>query len=323
MSQTLLVVAAGALGACIGSFLNVVIHRLPQEDPAARALGGRSRCPACRAPIRWYDNLPVLGWLHLRGKARCCGARIAVRYPLVEALTALLFVLLAAYGPDAPLATTLDSGALVIDWTHVLGFLFHAAFAALLIACSFIDLDHMLLPDRLTLPGMVLGLCAAYLVPGIAGTVPGVNNRELASLLASGLGLGAGYGAAWLVHHGARPIFQKEALGFGDVKFLGMIGAFLGWEGALLTFFLGCLVGAVGGVLHKLLTRQQYIPFGPFLAIGALLELFFRAPILDFLFVTLPEIMQRSQSAYAWLMVATVLSILALVILVRRGRGSR
>jgi leader peptidase (prepilin peptidase)/N-methyltransferase len=322
MSQTLLVVAAGALGACIGSFLNVVIHRLPQEDPARRSLGGRSRCPACGAAIRWHDNLPLLGWLRLLGKARCCGSRISVRYPLVEALTALLFVLLAQYGRFTQFAT-LDGGSVRIDWTQVLGFLFDATFVSILIACSFIDLDHLILPDRLTLPGMAIGLCGAFVVPRMAGTVSGVRSEELASLLASGLGIGAGYGVAWLVHVVARPIFKKEALGRGDVKFLGMIGAFLGWQGALLTFFLGCLTGAVGGALHRLITRELYVPFGPYLALGALLALFFKRPIVDFLFVTWPEVQQQSQSAQYWLLVATVLSILALVILVRRGRGSR
>lgn len=321
MSHAFLVVAAGAFGACIGSFLNVVIHRLPQADPARRSLGGRSRCPQCGAPIRWYDNLPVLGWLRLLGKARCCGARISWRYPLVEALTALLFVLLALYGRHVPLGSMLDNGDLVFHWSNVLGFAFDAALVSMLIACSFIDLDHMILPDRITLPGMAVGLVGSFFVTGLAGRLPGIRNQDLASVLASALGIGTGYGVAWLVHVGARPLFKKEALGRGDVKFLGMIGAFLGWQGALLTFFLASLVGAIGGGLHRLITREHYIPFGPFLAIGALLVLFFQKDILHFVFVTWPLWQEQSAAAPYLLSGATVFCILALVFLIRRGRG--
>lgn len=317
MLQTFLVAATGALGACIGSFLNVVIHRLPQDDPAARSLAGRSRCPGCGKAIRWRHNLPVLGWVVLAGRARCCGMRISPRYPAVEALTALLFVALAVWGRFTPLA----AGEAVV-WPNVLGWALQATFLALLVACSFIDMDHRILPDAMTKPGMALALLGSLLLPGLAGAFPDVRlSPALNSVLFSGAGIVAGAGATWLVRVVARIIFRKEAMGFGDVKFMGMIGGFVGWQGALLTFFLASLTGAVGGILHRWLTRDAYVPFGPFLALGAMLVLFWETAILRFLFETWPEWQQRSPSAPLLISAAALLSIVALVILVRRGRG--
>ena len=145
--------AAAGFGACIGSFLNVVIYRLPQEDPTKRSLGGRSHCPQCRAQISWRDNIPVMGWLLLRGRSRCCKQRISIRYPLVELLTAVMFVLVAlrpsAHGP------LLLQGAM--DASLLLPAIFDATFVSFLIASSFIDWDHRILPDALNIPMMWLG----------------------------------------------------------------------------------------------------------------------------------------------------------------------
>lgn len=317
MLGTFVVVAAAGLGACIGSFLNVVIYRVP----AGRSLGGRSHCPHCNARIPFWRNIPVFGWLLLRGRAACCGKPIAVRYALVELLTAVLFALL-AWAPPA-------LGPIVhgeqFDGTALAAFACHAVFMSLLIACSFIDLDHRILPDLLTKPGMGLGVAACYLVPGLAGfDVVSENNNwspQLSSLLTSLLGLGVGFGTIWLIRVVAGRIFRREAMGFGDVKFLGMIGAFLGWQGALLTLFLACVIGAVIGLLMRIVTKDSMIPFGPFLALGAVATLFGKRDILVLLFEKWPE-WQRGSAAAPWiLLAAALLSLLALFFLVRRGRG--
>jgi leader peptidase (prepilin peptidase)/N-methyltransferase len=321
MSMVMFEVGAAVLGACVGSFLNVVIHRLPQEDEAKRSLGGRSHCPHCGAQIAWHDNIPVLGWMLLRGKARCCKQRISVRYPLVELITALLFYLAAhvhRFGEPV-----FDSG---LDWTNTAAVAFDAAFLAFLVASTFIDWDHRILPDALNYPFSVLGVTvvpfvAHTQVQGYAGTISEELTPAMNSWLASVLGLAAGYGLTWTIRTVAQFVFRKEAMGFGDVKFMAAIGAFLGWQGALLTFFLGCLTGAVGGLLHRMITRDTYVPFGPFLAAGAVLTLFAQQPILDFLFHTWPEWQRSSPTAIWYLSGSALLCIVLLVIVVRRGRG--
>jgi leader peptidase (prepilin peptidase)/N-methyltransferase len=240
-----------------------------------------------------------------------------VRYPLVEVSTALLFVALALAGRYTPLV---DTGGIV--WQHVPGFLFQAAFVAMLVASTCIDVAHRILPDAITKPGMALGIAGAFVVPGLAGRFEAPISPAMSSVLYSACGAAVGMGATWLVRILARAAFRKEALGLGDVKFLGMIGAFVGWQGALLTFFLASLTGAVGGLVHRWLTKDAYVPFGPFLALGALLTLFFAGPILRFLFVTWPEWQYQSPMASWLLSAAAVLSILVLMILVRRGRGT-
>ncbi len=316
MSDAVITGAVVTLGACVGSFLNVVIYRLPRGS--FLSLGSRSVCPACRQRIPWFDNLPVLSWLLLRGRARCCQARISVRYIAVEILTALLFLLLFVRGPHAPVIEGDQLSLVALG-----GFVFQAVFLALLVANTFIDLEHRILPDVLTKPGMVIGCLGGAVVPGLAGMLdaPGLP-PAMASLLYSGLGLAAGVGLTLAIRIAAHAVFKKEAMGLGDVKFMGMIGAFLGFEGAVLTFFVGCLVGAVGGVVHRWLTGDPYVPFGPFLAIGAVMVLFLRQPIMEFLFTTWPEWIERSQSAPWVLSISTVLCIVLLVVLVRRGRAS-
>jgi leader peptidase (prepilin peptidase)/N-methyltransferase len=321
MTMPVFEVFAALLGACVGSFLNVVIYRLPQQDPARRSLGGRSACPQCGRRIAWYWNLPVFGWLALRGRARCCGGRIAVRYPLVELLTAGLFWWLACQQPWGVVLRELEGGAVVWNVPALVAFAAHALFLALLIANAFIDLDTQLLLDVLTKPGMALGL-AFGLWPGVAGEVsadPGVA-KGLNTLLASLFGLLVGGGVVWSVRIVGSRIFRQEAMGFGDVKFLAMIGAFLGWRAALLTLFLGCLVGAAVGSLVALRGGAARIPFGPYLALGAVASLFAEAPILHFVFDTWPA-WQRSSATAQWLLpLAAVFCLLALLALVRRGR---
>lgn len=316
---TVFEVGAALLGACVGSFLNVVIWRL-QQAPGQRSVGGRSRCPRCGAGIAWYDNVPVLSWLWLRGRGRCCRQPIAWRYPLVELLTAGLFLALALHSPFGPVLVPSSEG-LVVDPAAAAAFGAHAVLLALLVALAFIDLDTQLLPDVLTKPGMALGL-AAGLWPGVAGVISPDPSTPVAlrTSLASGVGLVVGAGLTWSIRAVGSQVFRREAMGFGDVKLMGMIGAFLGWQAALLTMFLGCVFGAVIGGIGSLLGRGTVIPFGPYLALGAAVTMFAGDPIVHFLFTTWPEWQQRSPSA-PWVLVgAAVGSLFALFALVRRGR---
>jgi leader peptidase (prepilin peptidase)/N-methyltransferase len=311
-------VGAALLGACVGSFSNVAIWRLQQDDPAKRSLGGRSRCPHCGAQIAWRHNIPLLGWLWLRGTAKCCGKPIALRYPLVELLGAGLFALLAAQ-LSSPLAVTAEG--LVVSWAGVAEFALLATFLTLLLVLSFIDLDTQLLPDVLTKPGIVLGLLGG-LWPGVAGAISEDATVPLAlrTLLASAVGAVAGGGVTWAIRAVGSWVFRREAMGFGDVKLMAMIGAFLGWRDALLAMFLGCVFGAVVGGLGAWRGRSTVIPFGPYLALGAVVALFAGAPIRSFLFITWPEWQRQSASAPWLLLAAAAVSLALLFVLVRRGR---
>ena len=246
--RLLLDLYAALLGLVTGSYLNVVIHRLPRRTSTVLP---RSRCPECGAPIRPLDNVPVVSWLALRGRCRDCGRPISPRYPLVEAGTAVLFVLSAErFGPSP--------AALVA-----------AVLCALLVALAAIDVEHLLLPDRLTLPGIALGV-ALQPVTGWAGAGwRGVAGGLFGAALGAGVLLAA-YGLWWLLR-------REEGLGLGDVKMLAMIGAFLGWRGVAVGLFVGAAVGALVGLSAMALGRaglRSKLPFGAFLALGALVALF-------------------------------------------------
>lgn len=316
MSDPFFLVVASVLGAVIGSFLNAVVYRLPRRG--LEPLGKRSVCPACKAPIPGWFNIPILGWLWLRGRAKCCGARISVQYPFVEALTAVLFLGL-AWRPPSGLPLTESAG-----FEAFAAFGFHAYFLSVLIAGTFIDLEHRLLPFRLTKPLMFVGPIAAIAVPGIAGfLVEGDRVPPMtSSLLSSIVGMAVGYWMTRGIEVGGKRLFKKDAMGGGDVKLMGGVGAFLGWEGALLTFFIGCVVGAFVGAARMVASRDPYIPFGPFLAIGAALTLFFRGPILDFLTVTWPEWQREHMSSPLLLGGVAVVCCVLLFVLIRRGRNT-
>lgn len=242
-ARLLLDLYAGLVGLVAGSYLNVVIHRLPRSLSTVLP---RSRCPACGAPIRPRDNVPLISWLLLRGRCRACRAPISPRYPLVEAATALLFVVcMERFGPTP---------------SALLG----ALFCALMVALAGIDFEHLILPDRITLPGIALGVAAQLVVPWV-----GLWGALLGAALGAGVLLAA-YGLWWLVR-------REEGLGLGDVKMLAMVGAFLGWQGVLVTLFVGAATGAVFGLALVVLGRggmRSKIPFGVFLALGALVALF-------------------------------------------------
>jgi leader peptidase (prepilin peptidase)/N-methyltransferase len=201
-----------------------------------------SHCPGCQTPIKPWDNIPILSFLLLKGQCRACGTKISWRYPLLELLTALLYV------------------GILVQFGFTLEAFVYLIFGSLLIIISFIDIDHQLIPDVLSVPGILLGIIVIPLSP----------IRWHDSLL----GILVGGGIIWLTGFVGKLVFKKEAMGGGDIKLMAMIGAFLGWKMVLMTIFFGSITGAVLGILFKLLTGKEYIPFGPFLSIGALLSLF-------------------------------------------------
>lgn len=230
-------------GLVIGSFLNVCIHRLPSSQSIVHP---RSRCPQCGHLIRIYDNIPVLSYLILRGRCRDCGARISLRYPVVELLSgAFAAMAVARFG---------------LGWQALLMYALIAAFLVI----TFIDLDHRIIPDVITLPGIPIGLAASF-GPGMI------------SPLESLVGILAGGGSLFLVAWGYQLVTQREGMGGGDIKLLAMIGAFIGWKGVLLTIFIASLTGTLAGmalIFRRRGDMKLAVPFGPFLAVGAIAYLF-------------------------------------------------
>jgi leader peptidase (prepilin peptidase)/N-methyltransferase len=235
------------LGLCAGSFVNVLVHRLPRGMSIVRP---RSSCPSCRSPIAWFDNVPLLSYLVLRGRCRRCGAWIPVRYPIGELATALLFVLVAArFGPT---------------WRAVVAW----AFTGALVAVTFIDLEHRIIPDEITLGGAVAGLILAPV------TGRGVVCAGAGALLGGGL-----LYLLALLYERARGV---QGMGGGDVKFAAMLGAFLGARGVLMTLFLASFVGTMAGIA-VILARggggKTALPFGTFLAPSAFVVLLWEGAI--------------------------------------------
>lgn len=236
--------AAGVFGLVFGSFLNVCIVRLPHEDAKARSLiRPPSSCPKCGREIVWYDNIPVVSWLVLRGKCRWCAQPISIQYPLIELSVAVLW-LLAAWRGGATVPAL--AGAL---------------FLTILLGIAIIDARHYVIPDELSYGGLVAGLLLA-----LAGGVHG--------FLFALLGAAAGGLTLYAVRVIGGWVLKQEAMGWGDVKMLAMIGAFVGWTGVLLTVFLGALVGSAI-FLPLQIKGKRLVPFGVFLAVGAAVTYFF------------------------------------------------
>ena len=263
---------AALFGAIVGSFLNVVIYRMPLEKSIVTP---GSHC-ACGQPIAWFDNIPVLSWFILRGKARCCGRPYSFRYPFVELLTSLLFLACALQFAPAK---------------ALLGMLFLAC----LVCATFIDLDHMIIPDLFTIWLGVLGVALSFGFPSlhsVTGDFPLIAHLRSGGTGLVGLLIGSGL-VLWIALV-AEAVLRKEAMGFGDVKFVGAIGAFCGWQGAVFSVFGGAIVGTVwvalawiwqktSGKKAPIAPRAEaaegqeteklglgvHVPFGPMLAIGA------------------------------------------------------
>lgn len=240
-----------AVGACLGSFFNVLIHRLPAGESIVRPA---SRCPSCGRPIRPRENVPIASFFLLRGKCAGCGGRISRRYPFVEALSGAGFAVFAVLdGPGIPLLRDL--------------LLF-----SLLVPITFIDLDHRIIPDELSLGGLAAGILLSFL--------PGGDWKG--SLLGGLLGGGILYSTAYLYEKATG----REGMGGGDIKLIAMIGAFLGWKGALFSIFLGSLLGVAAGVIAMRKGDEGLktaIPFGPCLCTAALLARFLAEPFFSVL----------------------------------------
>jgi len=240
----MLTVISILFGALVGSFLNVCIFRLPKEESI---IWPGSHCPHCKKPIKFYDNIPLISYLLLKGKCRYCKGSISLQYPLVEGITAL------------------SSLFLIIKFGPSMSYLFYFAFVAALIVITVIDLYHQIIPDVISLPGIGMGLLASLLIPQI-------------TFFNSLIGILLGGGSLFIVATFYQWLFKREGMGGGDIKLLAMIGAFLGWKAVLLTILLSSLIGSVTGILMMVVKGKDFkyaIPFGPFLSLGAVISLFY------------------------------------------------
>ena len=254
-----------ALGACVGSFLNVCIYRIPLEQSV---VSPPSHCFSCGKGVAPYDNIPIFSYLILGGKCRHCKAGYSPRYMFVEILVAALFFLIWCGWGDAPRPFGLAAfGSIFLVPVYWL-------FCGLLVLGAFVDLDHRIIPDRVTIGGTILGLLCSVLVPSLHG-VDAVTWWD--GLRASLIGAAMGFGLLWGVGVFGKVLFRRDAMGFGDVKLMAGVGAFLGWDAVLFTLMFGSLFGAVIGITMILVRgrdKQEPIPFGPFLSSAALLWVF-------------------------------------------------
>ncbi len=252
LPAAVVLVAIGVLGACVGSFLNVCIYRLPRNESL---VWPGSRCTSCGRSLSWFDNLPILSWVVLGGRCRTCRAPVSAMYPIVEATTALAFI-----------------GGYLLYGITPLGVV-RVLFACALIVLFVTDLQHKILPNAITLPGVVVGfVCSCFLPPGWFDSL---------------IGILVGGGVLFAIAEGYYRIRGEEGLGMGDVKLLAMIGAFLGWKLVLLTLMLASLSGSIMGVALIASRRgdmKYALPFGTFLAIGAVVSAAWGTPIVDWYF---------------------------------------
>ena len=251
-------VLLAVLGLCVGSFLNVCIYRLPRGESL---VSPPSRCPKCGRQLRWFDNIPIVSWLALRGRCGQCGAPISAQYPVIELITAVVWVLIAVMTPPGWLLAS------------------RLALGTALIVLFMIDLEHQLLPNAITLPGIVVGFAFSFV------TDPG----PVDSLI----GILVGGGVLYAIAAGYYFLRKEEGMGMGDVKMLAMVGAFLGWRAVLLTLVLSSFAGAVLGMAIMMWQRgglRYALPFGTFLAVAALVAMVVGEQILTWYFAFYPDL---------------------------------
>ncbi|MCF6156054.1 MAG: prepilin peptidase [Candidatus Brocadia sp.] len=253
------------LGLAIGSFLNVCIYRIPRKRSLVLP---RSFCPDCHAPIRWYDNIPVFSYLLLRGRCRACKARISVRYLFVELLTGYVFAhlyLFVQYRYESPCI-----------------FIGYAVLSCALIISTFVDLELLVIPNEVTFVGIPLSLVLSVVCPGLHNEPNTLRNFSLVGIsrldmvIASLLGMLAGGGLIFLCSVLGKWIFKKDAMGFGDVKLMGMVGGIVGWKLAVAIFFVAPFFGLFMGIPALLFKKTHLIPYGPFLSLATLVCIFFQ-----------------------------------------------
>ena len=238
-----------SLGLIVGSFSNVCIYRIPRNESV---IYPASHCPKCRSKIKPIDNIPLLSYILLKGRCRNCKSKISIQYPIVELLTGLTYLIIyLIYGLSVQT-------------------LIYIILSSALIIIAFIDLNEQIIPDVISLPGIVIGLILSFIVPYISFI-----NSVLGALIGGGIILII----AWV----GSIIFKKEAMGGGDVKLAAMIGAFLGWRYTIISLFLGFFIGALVGIiliLSKIKSKEDMVPFGPFIVLGSIITLLWGEKIL-------------------------------------------
>lgn len=237
------------LGLIVGSFSNVCIYRVPRNESV---IYPASHCPKCRTKIKPVDNIPLLSYILLKGRCRNCGSKISIQYPIVEFLTGLIYLII-----------YLIYGLSIQSLVYII-------LTSALIIIAFIDLQEQIIPDVISLPGIVIGLILSFIVPYI-------------SFINSALGALVGGGIILIIAWVGSTIFKKEAMGGGDVKLTAMIGAFLGWRYTIISLFLGFFLGALIGIIlimTKIKKREDAIPFGPFIALGSIITFLWGEKIL-------------------------------------------
>src|SRR3989338_6676558 len=245
-------------GSIIGSFLNVCIYRIPRNESI---IFPGSRCPSCKKAIEWYDNIPFLSYIFLRARCRSCGSKISFRYFAVELISAVCFLIL-----------FMNFGITQRFWIYSI-----VTFS--LIVVTFIDLGFQIIPDRITIGGMLLGVIFSIFLPELHNVYTW--RHGLMKALSGGL---AGAGAIYITGVLGKMAFKKESMGGGDVKLMAMLGVFLGWEKALLIFFLAPFFGVPAGLYLKLKTKTDIIPYGPFLSMASFTVMMWGQDILSILF---------------------------------------